>query len=217
MHYARWAKHGDPLIRLHGGKKGKSPCTVDGCTRPLQGHGYCSLHYYRWRKNGDPHKIREDWRLKPVPVEDRFWQFVPDRTPGKCWEWLGARNVDGYGQIGENGRNQRAHRISWRLKHGYLPANICVCHRCDNPCCVNPDHLFLGDHFENMADKGEKGRSRSARGASHHSNRLSEDDVLTIRGLLANGATQAGLARQYRVGESAIGAIKRGKNWRWLK
>ena len=98
-----------------------------------------------------------------VALETRFWRSVERIPEHSCWEWVGARNQDGYGVISVGGRRspqERAHRLSWRLHYGEIPAGMLVLHRCDNSSCVNPDHLFLGTQADNMRDKIQKGRAR---------------------------------------------------------
>lgn len=105
----------------------------------------------------------------PKPIGDRFWDKVnkdgpvPQHVPhlGKCWVWTGAKAHKGYGAIsGEGFRSKRdlAHRVSWRLHHGDVPQGLWVLHKCDNPPCVRPDHLFLGTSQDNHADMMRKGR-----------------------------------------------------------
>ena len=88
-------------------------------------------------------------------LAERFWPRV--RKGDGCWEWQGHRSSHGYGKIGCGGKDIGTHRVAWELAHGPIPAGMHVCHRCDNPPCVRPDHLFLGTHSDNMRDLAEKG------------------------------------------------------------
>jgi hypothetical protein len=100
--------------------------------------------------------------VRILPIEVRFWAKVK-KTDG-CWQWTGAATPDGYGFLARaiNGERHplRAHRFSWELHRGPVPEGLWVLHRCDNPRCVNPDHLFLGDRTANMRDCAAKGRIR---------------------------------------------------------
>jgi len=104
-----------------------------------------------------------------VSAEERF-QAKVDRSggPDSCWLWTGARILSGYGVLMVDGRRRYAHRFAYELAHGPIPAGLFVCHRCDNPKCVNHAHLYAGSHADNMRDKVSRGRTSARfRGASH--------------------------------------------------
>jgi len=91
-----------------------------------------------------------------IPVEKRVWTKV--KKTESCWEWTASKNVHGYGIIKKDGRMHLAHRVLFELTGGKIPNGMQVLHHCDNPACVNPDHLFLGTHGDNMRDMFKKGR-----------------------------------------------------------
>ena len=112
--------------------------------------------------------------------EDRFWSFV-NKTDG-CWLWTGSTNRKGYGQMSQGRRGLRplhAHRLSWMIHFGEISSGMCVLHRCDNPPCVRPDHLFLGTIADNDADRDAKGRTM--RGSNHTFAKLSDTMVAVAR------------------------------------
>jgi hypothetical protein len=108
-----------------------------------------------------------------------------------------------------------AHRVSWSISNGPIPVEMCVLHRCDNPSCVNPEHLFLGTQKDNIADMVEKGRNKSpgVKGQSHHSAKLNNAGVHKIRERLAAGITQRAVAKEFKMSPGAINRISRGFAW----
>jgi len=130
-----------------------------------------------------------------------------------CIEWTGCRNPKGYGQRTINRRHWQAHRWAWTQAHGPIPPGMLVCHRCDNPPCVNVDHLFLGTNADNTADRDTKGRGRwhnPARGEQQGSHKLTQAQVEAIR---SDSRSQRVIAADYGVNQSTISKIKRRLAW----
>ncbi len=133
-----------------------------------------------------------------------------------CWTWIGANDGRrGYGSIKVNGRNMKAHRVAWELANGTTPGDLSVCHECDNPKCVRPDHLFLGTSQDNARDMIAKGRGRSPGifGSEHYASKLSDDDVDAIRRMYAEGITCRSIGEKFAIGESYACSIALGKRW----
>lgn len=139
------------------------------------------------------------------------------RKTDDCWEWTGGLFSFGYGSIKvvlEPGRYQaqQAHRVSYELHHGPIPAGLLVCHRCDNPICVRPDHLFLGTNSDNMRDMHAKGRANLKRGATNARAKLSEDDVREIRAL-AGTMPQRKIAARFGISQGQVCRIVLRTRW----
>jgi len=138
------------------------------------------------------------------------------RTRG-CWIWVGAVRRDGYGAAWDPQlrRTNYAHRVSWSRAYGPVPPGVCVLHRCDTRACVRPDHLFLGTHAENVADKVRK--RRQLRGEAMPTSRLTEQDIRELRRRYALGDTSfALLAKEYGVAQGTVRLAVRGINWAYL-
>lgn len=142
----------------------------------------------------------------------RFWNKVK-KTKG-CWEWTAAKQTAGYGLFRIEDRLVRAHRFSLELSGIEIPSGMDVCHTCDNPPCVNPDHLFIGTRKENMQDASKKGRLNGKRplhtGEKHSNAKLTEEDVRWIRQL---SISERKLAKIFNVGYAAIHKIKARQTW----
>ena len=144
-------------------------------------------------------------KFSTEPIEVRFRRRVVKTET--CWLWTGAKGERGYGRIWRDGRNVPAAHISWELAYGPVPPEKQVLHKCDNPPCVRPDHLFLGTPVENHTDCIRKGR--------HPWTKLSVEKAAEIRRLYATGQwSYPKLARQFGVWPSAIGDVVTGESWK---
>jgi hypothetical protein len=153
-----------------------------------------------------------------------FWSKVDRRGPEECWPWKAAGHPAGYGIFWNGARLVKAHRHAWELEIGPIPAGLVVCHRCDNPPCCNPAHMFVGTEIENRADSIAKGRHKNPPvvliGEGHHLAKLTGADVLVIRGEYRRGDRVHGvrpLARRYGITPAAMLAVVRGDTWKHVK
>lgn len=149
-------------------------------------------------------------------LEQRFWLYV-DKSGGHdaCWPWT-ASTRDGYGRFKiESYVTAGSHRVAYLIGHGIDPAGLCVCHRCDNPPCCNPDHLFLGTRLDNTADMIAKGRKRCGdhKGESNANAILTAEQVSVIRRRILTGETNVAIAADYGVTHQLISRIRRGRSW----
>ena len=155
-------------------------------------------------------------------TEQRFFEKVKVVDDEQCWEWKGAKSPRGYGSFfvkkDHDGKKtyKRAHRLSYELKNGEIPDGMYVLHSCDNPSCVNPNHLRVGTQLENVADMTKRKRAPYRKGASHGKAVLTELSVQRIR--IIDGALSAPrLAKILNVTKSAISKVKDNDNWKHIK
>lgn len=151
--------------------------------------------------------------MRPKPISEAFWARVERRGDDECWPWKGAVVRGGYGQgkVRVDGvLYVRAHRASWAIHHG-PPGSLNVCHRCDNPPCCNPRHLFLGTYLDNNRDRTAKGRTCC--GTAHRRARFTEDEVRAIR---ASKENFCALARRWGSSRNAVRSIVKRITWKHI-
>lgn len=157
-----------------------------------------------------------------MSLKERFWDKVDKSGPihptlkTRCWQWTANKMKTGYGRIkvktGNKWSQGLAHRVAYTLMIGSVPDEIHVLHRCDNPGCVNPDHLFLGTHIENMDDKITK--RRHPHGEKHGTARLTESDILEIRRRSSLGEPSTSIAPDFNVSDGHVRHILSGRYWK---
>lgn len=146
--------------------------------------------------------------MNDTQIRDRFNEkWLPHPRTG-CWQWTSSTNKDGYGQFRLHGRTRKAHRVAWELMNGPIPVHdsahgMCVLHRRDNRGCVNPAHLFLGTHDDNMCDMANKGRAKK--------HKLTAEAIIAIR---EDSRSQRAIAAKHGVCQPLISRIKSDKVWR---
>ncbi len=148
------------------------------------------------------------------------WQSLSDRErlllhvaidDSGCWIWQGSRNEFGYGRFARERKCALAHRRSYELFVGEIPTGMEVCHHCDVPACVHPDHLFLGTHQDNMSDASSKKRFACVKGELNPRSKLTEDDVRFIRNV---GGSHSAVASRFGVSHTLVRMIRQRKAWR---
>lgn len=136
---------------------------------------------------------------------DDFWRKVSKGSEDQCWLWQAGVNNRGYGQLNMSGELLLAHRVSYSLKYGEIPKGLEVCHKCDNPTCCNPNHLFLGTHSDNMVDRLRKGRQSNAV--------LTPEKVKKAKEMKCNGVKNRDIALLLQVSQSTIEKAIYSRTW----
>lgn len=145
----------------------------------------------------------------------RFWDKVKISDEKNCWPWQASLDTNKYGNFRINRHIYKPHRLAWHLTNGSIPDKLYVLHHCDNPCCCNPSHLFLGTAKDNARDRDEKHRGYIPIGENNHNAKFTNEDIVEIRRIYATGkSSHRKLARLYSVDHSTIGWIVSGKSWK---
>lgn len=153
-----------------------------------------------------------------ISPQELFERYVKIAAPEGCWEWSGARDRDGYGICGNRSGSEgerRAHRFSYELHFGPITEGFIICHRCDNPPCCNPAHLYLGTDADNATDR--KDRLGYPLGCKNSNAKLTESTVGEIKAALRSGMSGYRLAKQFGVSERAINFIRHGRTWKHVE
>jgi len=153
---------------------------------------------------------------------ERFWRLVEPGKPEDCWVWQGGKERNGYGRIsdvGEKGNNYYAHRASWELTYGPIPEGMYCLHKCDNPSCVNPNHLWLGTYKDNMQDCSQKNRLGGSvqKGENNYNAKLTPSDVIQMRRMYYRGeGTITELARSWGINFNSAKPAILGITWKHI-
>jgi hypothetical protein len=162
-------------------------------------------------------------------VIQRFYDKI-DKVENGCWMWTGWKFKDGYGGFNVRRRTVRAHRWAYKYFVGPIPEGMCVCHKCDNPACVNPDHLWIGTNIDNMRDEREKGRTPNGdrngkrtcpekiiKGIKVGVPKITEMDVKEIRAMCGEGYCYKEIAKKFGISPGSISKIKFRVNWKQVE
>jgi hypothetical protein len=171
-------------------------------------------------KTGRKGSITTHARWCGVDWRELFWQKVDKNGPNGCWVWTASRKEKGYGQYLLGKKMHRAHRLAWTLMGRELPARpLELAHSCDNRLCVNPDHLFVATHDENMADCKAKGRHVFGERSIHA--KLTEDQVRYIRANYRKTNARRGngtaIAKLLGISKGIVHAVGQGRTWKHVK
>ena len=189
-------------------------CAFDGCERSAVSKGYCDKHYRRMLKRGNVNNFGSR-KVEDGNAVERFHKKYEISESG-CWIWKAGARPNGKGVLyprhwTDDKKSTGAHRFSFELMHGAIPNGMYVCHKCDTPMCVNPDHLFIGTHHENMNDMVRKKRSFIGRGENKKGrSKLTNWQADQIR---KTDISQQKLAAMFGVSQTTISRIKRRESY----
>jgi hypothetical protein len=180
-------------------------CSI--CGKNAVARNLCPAHYSKLQKQGR-FKGEKSRYTGHMTLPERL-EYLSERvTESGCQIWTAHVSKKGYGRIGVNNKVMMAHRVAYEVANGAIPKGMAVCHRCDVPSCINPNHLFLGTFYENSMDMVKKGRHKH--GESHFAAKLTDEDILKIRSDNRSGSQ---IAKDYGISKNYISNIKLKKNW----
>lgn len=192
-------------------------CCIKGCDLPSMALSLCNKHWRRNKLYGSPAATRKHSGMFIGKTPQERFKLQHRIAESGCWEWTGGKDQDGYGLFRgeiEGQMMQRAHRWSWAFHNkSRIPTWGNICHKCDNPSCVNPEHLWLGTVMDNQTDKHRKGRARMLKGEELPWAKLDEEKV---RAILADPRPSSRIAEEYGISNGTVSDIKRRKSWAHL-
>lgn len=179
-------------------------CSVNGCSSKVKSRGYCHNHYEQMRKSGELKT-----KGKNIKID-----FVIDENG--CFNCIShSKNSDGYSQMTVKKKTIKIHRFVYEEMFGSIPQGLVIRHKCDNPNCINPEHLETGTHADNMMDMTKRGRAVYVKGSRSGQAKITEQDVREIKRLLhKNKMKQTDIAKVYEISNSTLSAIKYGITWK---
>jgi hypothetical protein len=164
------------------------------------------------------HIIAKDIPSLDEKTIERFISKINKRSPLECWEWSRGKDKWGYGQFKIGFKQHKSHRVAYFLHHGRISNTKCICHKCDNPACCNPRHLWEGTDADNVFDRDAKNRRIAARGEKHGRRKLTDIAVKKIRDLCALGnMKQSVIGSIFGVSQAVISGIHLRKIWSHVK
>lgn len=156
------------------------------------------------------------WFRNGLTPKQRFYRYIETDPNTGCWEFIGTRNKRGYGVFTFENKKVPAHRFSYQIHVGNIPEGRLVLHKCDNPPCVNPEHLFIGTQFDNMRDMVQKGRNANTKGTNNPRASIYDDSVIQIRDLWDTGASIKEIAIHFMIPKSTVRNIISNVTWKHL-